>query len=221
MKVSDEVDRVPVHPLPITDSLPPRAPVCARPGAAPGPTAGSESACCRRAIGCWLAGFRAPADEAVAAAQMARRRTPRHAGDRSPLRPHQILQMLAHRLLVAQVVWCSMRLLNSGSSAVRRTCRTSAAAQLIQRRSAVSCRREPERAVARRRSDCGHQSGPRGSSISPARCSISIRPRHTMSHKAPLACFHCHASHTFADSLLRLRPECWAMNWRRKRCLPV
>src|SRR5438270_134702 len=51
-----------------------------------------------------FAGFHTPADIAVTAAQMPRRRTPRHAGDRSSLRPDQILQMLAYRLLVAKVV---------------------------------------------------------------------------------------------------------------------
>ena len=46
----------------------------------------------------------APADIAVAAAQMARRRTPCQARDRPPLRPYQILQMLANRLLVTEVM---------------------------------------------------------------------------------------------------------------------
>ena len=45
-----------------------------------------------------------PADEAVAARQVSRRRTPRQTGHRSPLCPHQILQVLSHRLLIAQVV---------------------------------------------------------------------------------------------------------------------
>src|ERR1044071_6377839 len=51
-----------------------------------------------------FAGLHAPADITVTAAQMSRRRTPCHAGDRSSLRPDQILLMLAHRLLVAEVV---------------------------------------------------------------------------------------------------------------------
>src|SRR6516164_10198227 len=45
-----------------------------------------------------------PADVAVTAAQMARRRTPRHAGDRSSVRPGQILQVLAYWLLIAKIV---------------------------------------------------------------------------------------------------------------------
>src|ERR1017187_3542371 len=45
-----------------------------------------------------------PAYVAIAAAQMTRRRTPCHAGDGSSLRPHQILQVLAHRLLVSEIV---------------------------------------------------------------------------------------------------------------------
>src|SRR5580658_8816772 len=48
--------------------------------------------------------FGGPAYVAIAAAQMTRRRTPRHAGDGSCLRPHQILQMLAHGLLITQIV---------------------------------------------------------------------------------------------------------------------
>ena len=48
--------------------------------------------------------FRAPADIAVAAAQMARRRTPRQAGDRTALRPDQILQVLPDRLFIAEVM---------------------------------------------------------------------------------------------------------------------
>src|SRR5919202_2024605 len=51
-----------------------------------------------------LAGFLAPADVAVAAPQMARRRTPGQAGDGTSLRPHQIFQMFADRLLVAEVM---------------------------------------------------------------------------------------------------------------------
>ena len=47
-----------------------------------------------------------------------------------------------------------------------------------------------------------------------ARSSISRSPRHTMSRSAPLACFHCHASHSFADSFRRLSSawlpiNCW------------
>src|ERR1700722_6602087 len=46
----------------------------------------------------------APAYITIAAAQMARRRTPRQTGDRPALRPHQIFEMLADRLLVGQVM---------------------------------------------------------------------------------------------------------------------
>src|ERR1019366_4356612 len=48
--------------------------------------------------------FRRPAYVAVAAAQMAGRRTPGHACDWSPLRPHQIFQVFAHWLLVTEIV---------------------------------------------------------------------------------------------------------------------
>src|ERR1035437_7274993 len=43
-----------------------------------------------------------PADESVALAQMARRRTPRHAGDRASIGEDHVLQVLANRLGVAE-----------------------------------------------------------------------------------------------------------------------
>src|ERR1700680_4129053 len=55
-----------------------------------------------------------------------------------------------------------------------------------------------------------------GNSISPARCSMSNKPRQTISHKAPLACFHCHTSQSFSESLRRLAPGFSAINWRMK-----
>ena len=48
--------------------------------------------------------FGTPSYISVPAAQVARRRTPRQARDRAALRPHQILQVFAHRLLVTQIV---------------------------------------------------------------------------------------------------------------------
>src|SRR5215510_13909721 len=48
--------------------------------------------------------FGAPADVAVTAAQMARGRTPRHTRYRTSLCPTNILQVLADRLLIAEVV---------------------------------------------------------------------------------------------------------------------
>src|SRR3954447_5547740 len=48
--------------------------------------------------------FRAPADVAIAAAQVAWRRTPCQTRNRPALRPYQIFQMLSNRLLVSQVM---------------------------------------------------------------------------------------------------------------------
>src|SRR5260370_41297754 len=48
--------------------------------------------------------FRVPADIAIPAAQMARRRTPRQARDRTALRPGPILGVFPNRLFVFQVV---------------------------------------------------------------------------------------------------------------------
>ena len=48
--------------------------------------------------------FGAPSYITVAAAQMTRGRTPCHAGDEASMCPHQILQMLAHRLFIAKVM---------------------------------------------------------------------------------------------------------------------
>jgi hypothetical protein len=141
---------------------------------------------------------------AVPAAQMARRRTPGQAGDRPPLRPHQIFQMLAHRLLVAEVVMLL-------EEAVEQRLIAGAADLLHFHRpqfihGAITGVVSISTGVGRARSTSGLRGGKRtsGSWISPARCSISSRPRQTMSHNAPLACFHSHASHTFADSFLRL-----------------
>src|SRR3954466_569533 len=47
---------------------------------------------------------RTPTDVAVAAAEMAWRRAPRQTRDRPAVSPHDILQMLAHRLLISQIV---------------------------------------------------------------------------------------------------------------------
>src|SRR5664279_5250130 len=49
-------------------------------------------------------GFRTPADVAVTAAQMSRCRTPRQTRYRTTLRPTNILQVLADRLFIAEVV---------------------------------------------------------------------------------------------------------------------
>src|SRR5579863_851452 len=48
--------------------------------------------------------FGAPSYITVAAAQMTRGRTPCHARDGTALCPHQVLQMLAHRLFVSEIV---------------------------------------------------------------------------------------------------------------------
>src|SRR5215471_572612 len=48
--------------------------------------------------------FRTPADIAVAATQVARSRTPRQASNRTALRPTNVLQMLADRLFIAEVM---------------------------------------------------------------------------------------------------------------------
>src|ERR1019366_2250023 len=46
----------------------------------------------------------APTDVAVARTDMPRRARPRQTGDRPTLRPHQILQVLSHRLFVTQIM---------------------------------------------------------------------------------------------------------------------
>src|SRR6476646_6311576 len=48
--------------------------------------------------------FGAPANVAVATAQVTRSRGPCQAGDRPALRPHQVLQVFAHWLLVAEIM---------------------------------------------------------------------------------------------------------------------
>src|ERR1017187_10324058 len=48
--------------------------------------------------------FGVPADVKVAAAQMSRRRGPCQAGGWPTLGPYQVLQVLSHRLLVAEIM---------------------------------------------------------------------------------------------------------------------
>jgi len=48
--------------------------------------------------------LRRPPDEAIPAGNVARRRTPRHAGDRTAVGEDQILQMFSDRLFVTQIV---------------------------------------------------------------------------------------------------------------------
>ena len=127
----------------------------------------------------------------------------------------QIFEMLADRLLVAQIVIMlneavEQRLITCAPDLLHFDGRSSLSAAVI---GVVSI----SIGAGRSRSTSGLRVMKRtaGSSISPARCSISNRPRQTISRRAPLACFHCHASHTFADSFLRLMPGCSAMNRRR------
>src|SRR6516162_6781501 len=49
-------------------------------------------------------GFRTPADVAIAGTQMTWRTRPSQASNRSQLSPHQILEVLANRLLIAKVM---------------------------------------------------------------------------------------------------------------------
>src|SRR6266851_946212 len=141
----------------------------------------------------------APANEAVPRPQVARRRRPRHTSDGPPHRPHQILQVLAYRLLVAQVVI----LLHQ---AVEQRLFRRAPHQLELDRPHLAQRASGLRGVKR--------TG--GNSIAPVRCSINSKPRHTMSRGAPLAWFHSQASHSLWESLLRLAPGCAAINCRMK-----
>src|SRR5215467_3282831 len=105
-----------------------------------------------------LPGFLAPADETIATAQMARRRTPRHAGDRPHMRPDQIFQMLAHRLLVAKIVVMldeavEQRLI-AGAADLLHLQRSVPS----NRRSTASCRSTLVRAARARPADCGLRS---------------------------------------------------------------
>ena len=190
------------------------------PDAEPRPRAVSGTACCKQRSGCCAAGFGRPADMAVAAAQMTRRRTPCHAGDGPALRPHQILQVFAHRLLIAQVMMLfheavEQRLFGCSSDLLQRD-RTEVGKRAGQRRHRRSA---PAAVCLVRTNGFSETCRTAGSSISPARCSISRRPRQTMSRNAPLACFQSHASQSFADSLRRLRRGFCAMSCRMKTCL--
>jgi hypothetical protein len=127
-------------------------------------------------------------DHHLGAAQMSRCGTPRQTRYRTTLRPTNILQGFTHRLLIAEVVILLIRLLSSGSSAVRRTAWTSIGPSELSgtANGAVSIktasgRERPVRHCPRMWRHTG------GNSISPARSSISSIPRQTMSRSAPLA----------------------------------
>ena len=131
-------------------------------------------------------------------------------------RPHQILQVFAHRLFIAKIVMLLHQAVEQ-----RLVGRLS---DLLQRdRADVG-----ERAVERRRVD-QHRLWPLAPSQGIGRpetnrrqldlagaVSISNRPRQTMSRSAPLACFHCQASQNFSDSLRRLAVGWSAINLRIK-----
>jgi hypothetical protein len=69
---------------------------------------------------------------------------------------------------------------------------------------------------SRRARESGGRKRIAGNSISPARSSISNRPRQTISRGAPLACFHCQTSQSFSDSLRRLAVGWSVINLRMK-----
>src|SRR6266571_3736530 len=58
--------------------------------------------------------FCTPADVAVARTQVSRRARPRQAGKRSRLPPDQILQMLAYRLLITQIMMLLQQAIKEG-----------------------------------------------------------------------------------------------------------
>jgi hypothetical protein len=81
----------------------PCAPECARPDAAPEPKTESESVCCRPAdVRCARVPHRSI--PAVAQLQVPWRAAPGQAGNRLPACFHQILEVLAHWLLIAEIV---------------------------------------------------------------------------------------------------------------------
>ena len=126
----------------------------------------------------------------------------------------QVLQMLADRLRVAEVVVLLDQALNSGSSAVRRT-GTELERAARSTAPGPACDRSPPGPAARCASGLGGSVADGGSSISP-RGAAAAAPRHTMSRggrwAAPTATPHTASR----DSRRRLSPGCSAMNSRMK-----
>ena len=116
-----------------------------------------------------------------------------------------------------------MRLLKSGSSSVRRTCRNSSGriSDRLQHRgvvsiSAVVVNAGFRRSIARRARGLSVTCRTGGSSINPARSSRSISPRHTIERSAPLGCTQFQASHSFVERARRLAPGLAAISSRMK-----
>ena len=204
-----KVDRMPVHPLPVVGD-PRRHPAqnVRRQMLHPNPRQNQKSRVVGEEADVAPPRFLVPADVAVARAEVARRAGPRQARDRPALRPHQILQVLAHRLFVAQIVMLlhqavEQRLI-AAAPHLRKLQRLDLVADCLR---PALCRSAPAPAALVRASGLCGTNFTGGNSIWPARSSISSRPRHTMSRNAPLACFHCQASHSFFDSVRRLSPR--------------
>src|ERR1700733_392442 len=100
-----EVDRMAVHPLPVCGQ---RARYAAQYVRRQMPTFDPRQTQEARVVSnesnVTPARFGAPSYITVAAAQMTRGRTPCHAGDGASLCPNQILQVLAHRLLITKIM---------------------------------------------------------------------------------------------------------------------
>ena len=140
----------------------------------------------------------------------------RHAIGRWPRgpRPHQILQMFAHWLLVAEVVMLfhqtvEQRLISGTPHLFH--CDRPHVLQFGFDRALVHQHRLWPRPL---RQWIVAPVGDRWYWISPARSSINSRPRHTMSRSVPLLCRQSHASHSRVESLRRLSAGCSSIRAR-------
>ena len=164
--------------------------------------AGSETGCCRRAGR--ILRRRActrPAYETVPGPQMARRRGPGKTGHRFGADTNQVLQVLSHRPGVPEIVMA----LHQGveQHVIIRSPHLSELKVGTRLPQAVCATAGPlpvSPPVAGAPPHCS------------ARSSSNIRPRHTISRSAPLACRQSQRSHSVCDSARRLCSGCSAIN---------
>ena len=219
-----KVNRMPVHPLPVIgDPRRHAAENVRRQMFDPDPRQNEKAGVVGDEADIAAPRFGAPADITVATAQVPRRRGPGQAGDRPPLRPHQILQVFSHRLLIAEIMVLlkqavEQRLFGSAPHLLELPAAAGCA-------DGLRCGRRVDlhrgRAWLAGRAGYAARNSPAGNLIWPARSSMSNRPRHTMSRSAPLACLHCQASQSFG----RERAPAFTAGARRsarlyKGCLP-
>ena len=136
---------------------------------------------------------------------MTRRGRPRETGHRPLLGPHQVLQVFADRLRVAQIVVLLNQAVEQGLLGCPPDLLEAKGTQIWRSRRSGVRSISSSTGTRRRVSGLGGVRRCVGNSMRPARCKASIKPRHTMSCVMPLGCSQLQASHSLVDRARRLR----------------